>query len=353
MTTQESKHETKERYNIQVVLVLASVVAIAAGSGIIVFANRAPRLEIVEPEQSLVTDDNTPIEVTFVLKNLGRKALLVHNVIPSQTCCGKTLDKPEQIAPRGEATLRVQVEPARVGKREFVFTLRTNDPLQEDALLKITTVPSKAPPFFVFEPASIQLFNVWKSGRCRDLLFETVEKAGQEPWLESITCDSQLIVVERTGEPETKSEFDHSIRRVYRYGIVLRELPPPGTVQSNLTIKTRDSEKIAKLTIQVVSPVRIVPTVLFVSPGGAEHRVELIARDSGTPVVARINSRPDWLEIREDASQTPGVQRFLVRVLLAPGADSADGTLVFQTDAPAAGELELRVCVRPEGDSPQ
>lgn len=334
-------------------ILLASLICIAAGSCIVVLGNRSPRLEIVERDQSLITDDNTPVESTFVLKNRGRAPLVVHDVISNQQCCGKTLEKPQEIPPGGEATVRVQVEPAREGRREFPFTVRTNDPRQAETVLKVTTVPSREPPYFNIEPGLIQLLNVWKPGLCRELLIETIEKSGDDPWLETVACDSEIVVVESAGPPTIRSRFDDNVLRSYRFSVILRELPPPGTLQSNLTIKTRNSEKIAKLSIQIVSPVKLAPTVLFVTDDDAERTVELIARDSGAQVVARISSRPDWVEISEDDNERPGVQRFLVRVPNAPALGSADGLLVFETETPAAGKLELRVCVRPQDKSTQ
>jgi hypothetical protein len=309
-------------------------------------------VEVVVKEPS--SRDNV-VRLTFIFSNRGYSELCIQDVSAISSCCSRVVDFTKNVSPRGTGHIRVEVKTTPVGQYQVPFAVRCNDPVRSETTLRASVLPSNDPPFFLSKPSNpLRIHDVWKLPVQATCVIETVEKSGNQRWVNQLSCDDPRVELTTKEEPRILHVVGPYVVVRYRYDLSLRELPAPGLFSAQIGIKTQDFEHPFHLQFGVLGPVQLVPSVVFVSERSRDYVVELSARDPGFELSAkRPSDIPGWIVIEKLEDKEPSVERFSIRCTNS-APDSTLTRVTFSSNHPQCTSVELPVCVQlrsvPNGD---
>lgn len=313
-----------------------------------------PKLVVDETEKVVSeTYESQHVEVTFRLANHGSESLVVTEVIAVSSCCSSVLNAPRVIAAGHVEDLRVRVTAGRYGTKAE-FHLRTNDPIQPDVSLRVTTIPAVKPPFFVHDPSSTPIeWDVWKPGSAREFAFSTVEPPDTDLWIADVSCDAEFIEVTPVGSPMVKDSGKEYVVREYRFTIRLLEIPALGRHKCGLSIrKSSGADTIVNLGVQSEPSVRVVPRTVLVDDSPDPAIIEFVDRDSNVSLFVEMpEGVPDWLDVSRQTKPAPAVERFELRLRENATPDGRKGVLKFLTRGTNEAKNDVIVVVKPTAET--
>ena len=115
-----------------------SVISAAAGSRVVVSKAAGPKLATASMEHSFgEVKAGTPLNYTFVIRNLGDADLQIKNVEPSCGCTTTSFDKVISAGHKGGITLSVEKTADYKGDVVETATVTTNDPDRQTFTLSL------------------------------------------------------------------------------------------------------------------------------------------------------------------------------------------------------------------------
>lgn len=267
-------------------------------------------------------DEAIPLEHTFLLRNTGTAALVIHAV---RTSCGCTTAQPSTnvIPPGGEATLKADLSlSGRRGLQSKTITVESNDPAQPAFVLMMngTAVAELA-----LEPPFITFGNVTADAKAE----RTVQLLSRRPDVQitNVVCESPCFQAEilppAPGQPPT---------------IRVTTVPPlaTGQVRGLVRVQTTHPQRkeISASAMAIILPeVRVLPDEVIVhgEPGAVSPRIALLVIP-GSVREYQITSiePPSTNTVAQFKNTAPGTYR--IDLLNVPTGPEANGTkLVIHT----------------------
>lgn len=312
----------------------------------------APNLTVEPPNWDFGTVlFGTPLKQEVAVRNTGDAVLEIQNVRSSCGCTGSNLGK-NRLAPGEATTLRVTYDSTK-GREQVRQTIRitTNDP---DTPVYTFYVSGRCEPIFEFEPKNLAAVNFGQL----DARSERTESVV----IKNIMKDRDIrLKLTRDDVPPYKLKLEE-LEPGKAYKLSATTHPPlKAGSQARLAYLETDLDFMKRLKIRlngyVVPPVRVTPSVLYVSPKIPleTKRDVLVTYQKDKPVkVTKIecdDERIKW----ERVEPTEGQQRRIttahrLRFTVPPGKDIPEGGLVVKihTDSDVAGYEVLNLPIRPQ-----
>ncbi|HMO51058.1 MAG TPA: DUF1573 domain-containing protein [Kiritimatiellia bacterium] len=233
---------------------------------------QGPRIFSAEPEFNFGTVDNqTQIEHTFVVKNIGDTTLEINNV---RAACGCTVAdmSSRSIEPGQEATLTARLNlQGRTGFQSKPITLHSNDP--ENPQFRLNMV-GNAQASVQVSPERLMFGQI---GPGQDITLP-VEVRNLSPDPMAI-LGVESAIPQLVGEVETIEEGRH-----YNISVSLRELSEPGSFNGVLRVLTDHPQR---PTIDIAVFANVVGDLIYAPP-----EIVLPAHTDGNPLTRFIVIRP-------------------------------------------------------------
>jgi hypothetical protein len=283
-------------------------------------------------------------EVSFVIRNVGHQPV---RILRTTSGCGcATLHVTSKTLTAGQrAEVRVSAIPPAVGERAVPITLETDSPVTRTVDLVLKMGATRKPPFLLgLSGVLAYLSDDWKK-ETREVEAITYVTSNTPRVVPVVTCDLPFITIEPGEVVEGTSRIGGSIRRDYRYRIIVTA--DPGVSHFSGTVKAVDPwdpGHVETLPIhgEARRPIRWTPSIVQLEIDGSN------TADSAGMVISTLNDCPDLrvvpepgapllvekdlerrsgrfhrFRVRPDSRHDLGEGDYALQVISAPGQESA------------------------------